>query len=177
MRSVDLWLQQSDEFILQALSTTPDVEPPHTVMAVSYWKTYLVLFLEITTTITYCSLLYIFRYEHLWSTCKTILFLLSLCLGTIARCIIGEMNILAHGLRFDIKNVFIYWQSTTKSYAKSMFMGLLVCFVNIFKTPTLRRDIDKLINIYQCWWLFSSSNITTEVMLQNYDILIVILFF
>lgn len=35
MRSVDLWLQQSDEFILQALSTTPDVEPPHTVMAVS----------------------------------------------------------------------------------------------------------------------------------------------
>lgn len=34
MRSVDLWLQQSDEFILQALSTTPDVEPPHTVMAV-----------------------------------------------------------------------------------------------------------------------------------------------
>ncbi|KAF0761272.1 protein N-terminal asparagine amidohydrolase [Aphis craccivora] len=34
MRSVDLWLQQSDEFILQALSTTPDVEPPHTVMAI-----------------------------------------------------------------------------------------------------------------------------------------------
>lgn len=38
MRSVDLWLQQSDEFILQALSTTPDVEPPHTVMAVSVEK-------------------------------------------------------------------------------------------------------------------------------------------
>ncbi|XP_041987784.1 protein N-terminal asparagine amidohydrolase isoform X2 [Aricia agestis] len=31
LRSVDLWLQQSDEFILQHLSTTPTLEPPHFV--------------------------------------------------------------------------------------------------------------------------------------------------
>lgn len=29
LRGVDLWLQQSDEFILQHLSTSPEVEPPH----------------------------------------------------------------------------------------------------------------------------------------------------
>lgn len=34
LRGVDLWLSQSDEFILQHLSTTPDVEPPHFVMQV-----------------------------------------------------------------------------------------------------------------------------------------------
>lgn len=34
MRGIDLWLSQSDEFILQHLSTTPDVEPPHFVMQV-----------------------------------------------------------------------------------------------------------------------------------------------
>ncbi|CAG2180318.1 unnamed protein product [Oppiella nova] len=28
MRGVDLWLSQSDEFILQHLSTSPEVEPP-----------------------------------------------------------------------------------------------------------------------------------------------------
>ncbi|XP_045495469.1 protein N-terminal asparagine amidohydrolase isoform X1 [Colias croceus] len=31
LRGVDLWLEQSDEFILQHLSTTPSVEPPHFV--------------------------------------------------------------------------------------------------------------------------------------------------
>lgn len=31
LRGVDLWLEQSDEFILQHLSTTPDVEPNHFV--------------------------------------------------------------------------------------------------------------------------------------------------
>ncbi|XP_004932917.2 protein N-terminal asparagine amidohydrolase isoform X1 [Bombyx mandarina] len=31
LRGVDLWLEQSDEFILQHLSTTPAVEPPHFV--------------------------------------------------------------------------------------------------------------------------------------------------
>jgi protein N-terminal asparagine amidohydrolase len=34
LRGVDLWLSQTDEFILQHLSTTPDVEPPHFVMQV-----------------------------------------------------------------------------------------------------------------------------------------------
>lgn len=34
MRGIDLWLSQSDEFILQHLSTTPTVEPPHFVMQV-----------------------------------------------------------------------------------------------------------------------------------------------
>lgn len=29
LRGVDLWLQQSDDFILQHLSTSPEVEPPH----------------------------------------------------------------------------------------------------------------------------------------------------
>lgn len=29
LRGVDLWLEQSDEFILQHLSTSPEVEPPH----------------------------------------------------------------------------------------------------------------------------------------------------
>ncbi|CAA9996691.1 unnamed protein product [Nesidiocoris tenuis] len=32
MRCVDLWLAQTDEFILQHLSTSPEVEPPHFVM-------------------------------------------------------------------------------------------------------------------------------------------------
>lgn len=35
LRGVDLWLAQSDEVILQHLSTSPDVEPPHYVMEVS----------------------------------------------------------------------------------------------------------------------------------------------
>jgi protein N-terminal asparagine amidohydrolase len=34
LRGVDLWLEQSDDFILQHLSTSPDVEPPHFVMQV-----------------------------------------------------------------------------------------------------------------------------------------------
>ena len=34
VRGVDLWLSQSDEFILQQLSTSPEVEPPHFVMQV-----------------------------------------------------------------------------------------------------------------------------------------------
>lgn len=34
VRGVDLWLSQSDEFILQHLSTSPEVEPPHFVMQV-----------------------------------------------------------------------------------------------------------------------------------------------
>ncbi|KAG5877396.1 hypothetical protein JTB14_037018 [Gonioctena quinquepunctata] len=31
LRGADLWLEQSDEFILNNLSTSPDVEPPHYV--------------------------------------------------------------------------------------------------------------------------------------------------
>lgn len=34
IRGIDLWLSQSDEFILQHLSTSPEVEPPHFVMQV-----------------------------------------------------------------------------------------------------------------------------------------------
>lgn len=34
LRSADLWLQQSDEFILQHLSTSPEVEPPHFVIQI-----------------------------------------------------------------------------------------------------------------------------------------------
>ncbi|XP_013787100.1 protein N-terminal asparagine amidohydrolase-like [Limulus polyphemus] len=34
MRGVDLWLSQSDEFILQHLSTSPEVQPPHFVLQV-----------------------------------------------------------------------------------------------------------------------------------------------
>lgn len=34
LRGVDLWLDQSDDFILQHLSTSPEVEPPHFVMQV-----------------------------------------------------------------------------------------------------------------------------------------------
>ncbi|XP_046660426.1 protein N-terminal asparagine amidohydrolase isoform X2 [Homalodisca vitripennis] len=34
LRGVDLWLEQPDEVILQHLSTTPDVEPPHFVMQI-----------------------------------------------------------------------------------------------------------------------------------------------
>lgn len=34
LRGVDLWLSQSDEFILQHLSTSPEVEPPHFAMQV-----------------------------------------------------------------------------------------------------------------------------------------------
>uniref|UniRef100_U5ESL8 Putative asparagine amidohydrolase n=1 Tax=Corethrella appendiculata TaxID=1370023 RepID=U5ESL8_9DIPT len=34
LRGVDLWLEQSDEFILQHLSTSPEVEPPHFAMQV-----------------------------------------------------------------------------------------------------------------------------------------------
>ena len=31
MRAVDIWLQQSDEFLLQSLSSVPEVVPPHFV--------------------------------------------------------------------------------------------------------------------------------------------------
>lgn len=34
LRGVDLWLAQSDDFILQHLSTSPDVEPPDFAMQV-----------------------------------------------------------------------------------------------------------------------------------------------
>lgn len=34
VRGVDLWLSQSDEFILQHLSTSPEVEPPHFVLQI-----------------------------------------------------------------------------------------------------------------------------------------------
>uniref|UniRef100_A0A182TS13 Protein N-terminal asparagine amidohydrolase n=1 Tax=Anopheles melas TaxID=34690 RepID=A0A182TS13_9DIPT len=34
LRGVDLWLAQSDEFILKHLSTSPEVEPPHFAMQV-----------------------------------------------------------------------------------------------------------------------------------------------
>ncbi|XP_075224228.1 N-terminal amidohydrolase 1 [Lycorma delicatula] len=34
MRGVDLWLEQPDEIILQHLSNTPDIEPPHFVMQI-----------------------------------------------------------------------------------------------------------------------------------------------
>lgn len=38
LRGVDLWLEQSDDFILQHLSTTPDVEPPNFVMQVGFLR-------------------------------------------------------------------------------------------------------------------------------------------
>ncbi len=31
MRAVDIWLQQTDDFLLQSLSSSPDVAPPHFV--------------------------------------------------------------------------------------------------------------------------------------------------
>ncbi|KAJ9588483.1 hypothetical protein L9F63_018139, partial [Diploptera punctata] len=34
LRGVDLWLEQTDDFILQHLSTSPEVEPPHFVMQI-----------------------------------------------------------------------------------------------------------------------------------------------
>ena len=36
LRGVDLWLSQPDDFILQHLSTSPEVEPAHFVMQVIY---------------------------------------------------------------------------------------------------------------------------------------------
>lgn len=36
LRGVDLWLAQSDEFLLKHLSTSPEVEPPHFAMQVSH---------------------------------------------------------------------------------------------------------------------------------------------
>lgn len=36
LRGVDLWLQQNDEFLLQQLSTSPEVEPPHFPMQVCF---------------------------------------------------------------------------------------------------------------------------------------------
>lgn len=35
LRGVDLWLAQSDDFLLTHLSTTPEVERPHFAMQVS----------------------------------------------------------------------------------------------------------------------------------------------
>lgn len=35
LRGVDLWLAQNDEFLLQHLSTSPEVEPPHFAMQVN----------------------------------------------------------------------------------------------------------------------------------------------
>lgn len=40
LRGVNLWLSQSDEFLLNHLSTSPEVEPPHFVMQVR-WKYYI----------------------------------------------------------------------------------------------------------------------------------------
>ncbi|KAH1012361.1 hypothetical protein HUJ05_011533 [Dendroctonus ponderosae] len=34
LRGVDLWLEQTDDFILQQLSTSPEVQPPHFVMQI-----------------------------------------------------------------------------------------------------------------------------------------------
>lgn len=65
MRSVDLWLQQSDEFILQALSTTPDVEPPHTVMAVSEKCTLSFLLVNSNDNYFVLFFLFVYRYELL----------------------------------------------------------------------------------------------------------------
>lgn len=36
LRGVDLWLEQSDDVILQNLSTSPQVEPPHFTMQVNF---------------------------------------------------------------------------------------------------------------------------------------------
>lgn len=35
LRGADLWLSQTDEFLLQHLSSSPDVEPPHFAPQVS----------------------------------------------------------------------------------------------------------------------------------------------
>lgn len=52
LRGADLWLSQTDEFLLQHLSSSPDVEPPHFApqvsvfcMASSTWKIYFMLIL------------------------------------------------------------------------------------------------------------------------------------
>lgn len=34
LRGVDLWLEQTNDFILQQLSTSPEVQPPHFVLQV-----------------------------------------------------------------------------------------------------------------------------------------------
>lgn len=34
LRGVDLWLEQSDDFLLTHLSTSPEAEPPHFAMQV-----------------------------------------------------------------------------------------------------------------------------------------------
>lgn len=43
LRGVDLWLEQTDDFILQHLSTSPAVEPPHFVMQVFNREKFLVI--------------------------------------------------------------------------------------------------------------------------------------
>lgn len=44
LRGVDLWLAQSDEFLLQHLSTSPEVEPPHFAMRVNIKRNLLYIF-------------------------------------------------------------------------------------------------------------------------------------
>jgi protein N-terminal asparagine amidohydrolase len=41
LRGIDLWLAQSDEFILKHLSTSPEVEPPHFAMQVRHTLKYI----------------------------------------------------------------------------------------------------------------------------------------
>jgi protein N-terminal asparagine amidohydrolase len=55
LRGVDLWLEQSDDFILQHLSTSPDVEPPHFVMQVSVEaaSTRVTIFSQVRATLKY----------------------------------------------------------------------------------------------------------------------------
>lgn len=43
IRGVDLWLEQTDEFLLKHLSSSPDVEPPHFAEQVNdYYYCYLI---------------------------------------------------------------------------------------------------------------------------------------
>lgn len=50
LRGVDLWLAQSDEFLLTHLSTSPEVEPPHFAMEVRRKQIYLNFVLSYTKT-------------------------------------------------------------------------------------------------------------------------------
>lgn len=52
LRGVDLWLAQNDEFLLQHLSTSPEVEPPSFVVHVS-WKRLVLDFEEFTNSLLF----------------------------------------------------------------------------------------------------------------------------
>lgn len=100
VRGVDLWLSQSDEFILQHLSTSPEVEPPHFVMQVRATLKYIqdnqFPGLTLTTLKTEC----IFN---------SFIPQLSQSFEKIGHFIIGEMRIPDCGSTSDIKRARCYF--------------------------------------------------------------------